>query len=661
MDTRRTITIILVVGLVVGATPALAALADYAAPIEGEVPIQDDNTPTVVLAAPDGAETNLVDVWEGDALNITTSQGDIRVSGDPGGQVRLAVDDIEGAQTQVTAIDAGGNWINLDPADKNRVDVRGDADTLAFSEIAVDDGSTDLQVGGPVGGTAELRLHGLSAGTQYALYDASRDEVLGAATADGSGVAQTTVDLPDGTHALQVRTAGSFGGPTVTDPSPTGQITTQPDAITANVTAAAWPAEVTFVVDGTTVDTVTVTESGTVTGDVSSAVDALGAYDYTVTVTDALARSDTATGSFETPSELTLREEHAPQNLVTNSSATVRFFTVDGEIAIERSAQSDGTISLEGLPNSEFVVFVESPNHYDRTIYIESIFEQNNMFLLNETVFPRAQNEAVRSRFIYEDLTGDFPRAETTIQVQRAIDLNGDNRSQFRTVAGDYLGASNEFEGVFERGTRYRVILVNRETGDRYVAGSHIPTEELSQTIRVSGLVEEAKNETGVVADTAYTDSGNIELVYRDPANATDELTVTVEPRDGGDPIYTENITGPLGTYGTTVTLNATQSERDWVVTFDAGDRHRSAVPVGGGGVAIPFPVPGWILTLLGSMAVTFVGALYGPRTAVLGCWSMVFVAAGLAMFGWGAFTGVSVLVAMLIAVAATFISVIRP
>jgi len=656
MDSRRAVAVILAIVVVVGVAPAAVAIAQYSAPIENEVPVSTDDTPTIVLDAPTGAEVNLADMWAGDELDIRTSAGNITVSGDPGASAHLNVDDIEGAQTQVTEIDAGGSWINLDPADKNRVDVRGDADSLAFADIAVDDGSTDLQVSGPAGGTAELRLHGLAANEEYALYDATRSEVLGTLTTDASGTGAGQVSLPDGTHALQVRTAGSFAAPTVADPSPTGQITETPDAITANVTAAAYPATVEFRVDGTVADTVGITDSGTVTGNVSAVVDDLGSYDYTVTVTDAVGQTDSVAASFETPSTLTLREEHDASQLIDNSTATIRFFTVDGEIAITREA-SDGSVSLEGLPNAQFVAFVESPNHYDRTIYIESIFEQQSIFLLNSTAYPRSENDAIRSRFIYEDLTGDFPRAQTTIRVERAIDVNNDNTSDFRTVAGDYWGASNEYETILQYGSRYRITLVNQETGAEYVAGTHIPVEDLTQTIRVSGLVEEAANASGVFA-TAEIDTSNqtIDVVYRDAGDATESLTVTV--RDGnGTAIYTETVDGPLGTYGTSVELNESQLEKDWVVEFDAGDRHRSAVPVGLGTIGIPFPVPGWLLTLLGSMSITFVGLLYGPRTAVLGTWSMVFVVAGLAFFGWGAFSGASVVIAALVATGVTILT----
>jgi len=655
MSYRRRALAIVLVAFLLGATVAFAAFPDNAAPTQNEIPVTTDQTPTVVLeTGSGGTEVDLVNMWEGDQLNITTTEGNITVSGDSGASAHLDVTAIEGTQTQVTQIDAGSNWINLNPADKNRVDVRGDADTLAFEQIAVDDGSSDIQLGGPTGGTAELRLHDLASNTTYAFYDANRGEVLGSLTTDSTGTGAGTVDMPDGTQSLQVRTADSFADPTLSNPTPTGQITEKPTELAVDVDADAYPAEVEFTLEGSTVGTETVSSDGTVSTPVT--IDTLGTYNWSATVTDGVSQTDTVSSSFETPSTLTLREEAGNHSIIDNSTVTVRFYSADGDIAIERDI-TNGTLGMDGLPASEFVVFAESPEHYDRRAYIGSIFDQDTMFLLNETKYPRDTNDAIRSRFVYEDLTGEFPRSKTTIQVQRAIDLNDDGTSEYRTVAGDYWGASNEFAGIFEYGTRYRIVLVNQETGARNVAGTHVPIEDLSQTIRVSGLVEEAKNETGVVGLAELNQStSQIEIAYRDPVNQTDSLEIIVESRGGGDRLFNETVAGPLGSYTRTVELNESQLEKDWVVRFNAGDRHRSAIPVGTGTIGLPFGMPGWLMSLLMSMAVTFVGALYGPRTAVMGSWAMVFVAAGVSMFGW-AFSPASVVVAALVAVGVTLMS----
>ena len=651
---RRTVAVVLVVGLLVGAAPAVVALANLGTPIEGEVPVTTGQTPTITLVSTGGTtDVDMQTMWDGATLDIDTVEGNMTVTGDPGAAAHVAVGDIEGTQTQVTEIGAGASWLNLNPADKNRVDVRGDADALSFRSIQPDDGSTDLQLTGTQGGTAELRLYGLAASTDYTVYDASRDEVLGTFSTDASGDSGAFgVAMPDGSQALQVRTVGDYQDPTVSNPSPTGKVTTPPSELSVDATADAWPANVTFYLEGTRVESTNITSNGTVTASITA--DRLGAYDWSATITDAGGQTDSLSATFQTPRNLTIREETRPTEIVNSTTVTMRFFTADGDIAVQRSTD-DGTINMSGLPNSEFALFVESPSHYDRQIYLDSIFDQTNVYLLNSTRFPRSNDSAIRSRFVYQDLTGDFTTSDTTIQIQRAIDLNDNGTSQYRTVAGGEWGASNEFGATLEFGERYRIVLVNRETGAVNRPGAHVPTADRENLIRVSGLVAEAANATGVTGLAEFNESGGrIDLAYHDAGNSTDELRVVVEQRGGDTEIYNQSVSGPLGAYSDVVSLNESQQEQDWVVVFDAGDRHQSAVPVGSGSVGLPVAVPPWLLTSMMALMVTFVGGLYGPRTALLGSWAMVCVVAGVAMFGW-AFSGPSVIVAGLVAAAATF------
>lgn len=658
MPPKRAIAAVLVVVLILGTTPALAAIASYSAPIKGTVPITTDETPTIHVDGGSGSELNFVDAFQNDTLDIRTADGNITVTGDPSAEATIATSNIEGGSTQITQITADGAWLNLNPADKQRVDVRGDVDALSFQQIGVNDGSTDLQVIGTAGGSAEVRLHGLTAGETYALYSDARDEVLGSATADGSGVVQATTELPDGAQTLAVRTADSFAAPTVSDPRPTGQVTERPDELAVNVTADAFPATVAFTLDGAAVGTTQVAANGTATLNVSGETDTLGTYDWGASIQDGVGQTDSLSAQFETPQQIQLREEHDPTQTITDANVTMRFFTDGGDIAIERTPDAGGTIDMSGLPDSAFVVFADGDNHYPRTIYIDSIFEQETMYLLNETARPRDTNDAVRSRFIYEDLTGNYPQGDTTVQIERAVDPDGDGEAQRRVVAGDFWGASGEFEQILERGVRYRLVLVNRETGERNVAGTHIPTEELTQTVRVSGVVEDFTAGGGVTSLAGLdAQNGTVNVAYRDPSNATGELRVVVEAQGGNQTLLNETVDGPLGTYQRAIAINDSQADTDWVATVEAngGDRHRQAIPIGSGTVGLPVAVPPWLLTLLMVMSVTFVGALYGPRTALLGAWAMVFVAAGVAMFGW-AFGGPSVLVAALVAVGLTFV-----
>jgi hypothetical protein len=654
MDTERALTLAIVAAVVVAALPAAWALTTTV-PVSGDIPVTTSQTPTVTVETGSGADLDVTSWFNGSTLDITTPQGNITVSGDTGASANIALADIEGTQTQVTQIDAGGNWIELNPGDKQRVDVRGDADTLSFQSVVVNDGATDLQVGGPQGGTAELRIHGLTASESYALYDPNRDEVLATGTADGSGVLQTDVALPDGTQTLEVRTESDFASPELSNPTPQGQITERPSNLSVDVSAQAWPATVNISFNGTQVTSTEITQNQTVNASISDTD--LGTHDWSATVTDGVGATDSVSVTYTTPTNLTFREEHNTTQFINTTDVELRFFTVDGDIAISRTA-TNGTVGMEGLPDSSFIVFAESENHYARTIFVDSIYEQETMFLLNSTAVPETNDTAVTSRFIFEDLTGDFPKTDTTVQIQRAVDPDGDGTAQYRTMTGDFWGASSEFGATLERGVRYRLVVVNQETGQRRVVGSHIPTADRVQTVRVAGVIEELEQGSGVLS-TANLDSQNntVTVAFRDPQNKTDELRVVVKEQGGNQTLINETVGGPLGNYERTVAINDSQAESDWVAVVKAndGDRHRQAIPIGSGAVLLPVAVPQWLLTLLMVMSVTFVGALYGPRTALLGVWAMFFVAAGAAMFGW-AFGGASVVVAGLVAVGVTLL-----
>lgn len=661
MDTDRVRRVALVVAVVaLLGTAAIVAASVFTSdpvPYEGAEVFGVSDGPEVVLVAEDETDVNLEDMFAGDELDIQTSEGSIVVGGDPGVSAELDVTEIEGEQTVVTDISGGADWLELDPGDKQRLNVRGDVDAVQFGNVTVDDGQTDLEIVGTDGGAAEIRLYGLPENEPIALYDPNTGSVAHYDTTSGAGVLESSVTLDSPNQAFEVRTEDSFDAPTLGNPDPEGEVIEIPEELSIDVTTHAYPAEVTFSFEGDHVDTVDVDENETVSVPVD--VEDLGGYEWSATVEDAIGQTETRTVQFETPKELTIREEHDHQTIVNSSTTTLRFYTADGEIAIQRQT-SDGTIDMEGLPNAEFVVFIESEEHYDRRVFLNTIFEQSDLYVLNETEYPRGENKAIASRFVYTDLTGQYPRRDTTLQVQRAIDETGDGSSEWRTVAGDFWGAGGEFEVVLERGERYRLFVENQETGDTDVVGTHIPTEDLTQEIRTSGLTQEADAASGVYAN-AQLDAENsvIEVVYNDPADETDELDIEIVSQQGGEILFNETVDGPLGPYQGVVALNESQLEDDWIVEIHS-NRHQSAVPVGSGSITLPVNVPGWLLTLLMAMTVTFVGALYGPRTALLGAWAMVFVASGVAMFGW-AFGWPSILAATLIAIGATFYARVFP
>jgi len=296
---RAGVVALLVALFVAGAVVGMTFTSDPAT-VDGTIPLGADNGPTVILETDGQTDVNLEDAWNTSGeLDIETESGNITVGGDPGANATIHVSEIEGTTTRATNLSGGSDWLYLNPYDKQRVDVRGDVDAIQFQSVAVDDGSRDLTVEGTDGGTAELAIHDLTAGESYALADPTTGQVLATADADGSGVLSTTMTLDSASQPVAVRTQDSYAAPTVSNPTPDGEVTELPDELSVDVDADAYPADVTFTLEGSEVGTVTMTEDGTATTSVD--VSELGTYNWSASVEDGVGQTDSVDATFETP------------------------------------------------------------------------------------------------------------------------------------------------------------------------------------------------------------------------------------------------------------------------------------------------------------------------------------------------------------------------
>lgn len=468
------------------------------------------------------------------------------------------------------------------------------------------------------------------------------------------------ISLSDGQHTWHVVMNDSYGhsvtGSTYTftvshaapeldessiSPANGADVSSTPVSLEINLTDADFPREgdsvtVTFTDEDTssTIGTDTLSSNGTasVSWDPS-----LGENNWSASATDDYGLTDsTSTFSFNTPSNITFRNESNASEIVTGAGATATFYSEDGTVVVQRTdSDSDGDISLEGLPDSQFVVVVEASGWYDRRIYIESIFSQQNIYLLNQSAHP----DAISTTFIYEDRTGLFPQESTTLRVQRAVDVNDDDNFTWDTVAGDFWGAAGEFPFTGEFQGRYRLVIENSEGTQRQL-GTHIPRANGTKNVIVGQLTWPAENGTARVFD-GELDAGANELtaVYRDPTNDTSEVRIRVwEYRNQSNTIYDQNHTaGPYGDLAATVSLTDNETEMTWVANFTAqhgadGTLHGQVV-VGGNPVGLP--LDSWLLGTFGWIFITFVACLYGPRTAGLGAWVILMVAGIAMIFQW--------------------------
>jgi hypothetical protein len=380
---------------------------------------------------------------------------------------------------------------------------------------------------------------------------------------------------------------------------------------------------------------------------------------WAVNASDGYGNVKNQTYTFRMPANITLRNETNASQRIQDKNITATFYSENGEIVIERSDDNeDGNISLSGLPNTEFVVTFSGSGWHDRRAYIESIGSQQNIYLLNSTAYPTSDDSAIETTFVYEDRTSLFDQDSTTLRVQRAVDPDNDGNYTWQTVAGDYWGAAGEFPFTGEYQERYRLIIKNQQTGDQRELGTHIPTSDGVKNIIVGNIIFDAENATGTFWDAGINDNtSNLQILYTDPTNSTTDLSIKVYERGNeSNTLYNRTFAGPLGTETIAIPLTDDQEDMNWVVEFQGSS---GSGPVFGkvqvGGSAYLLPIDPTILRSFALVFVTFIMALYGPRTAVMGAWAGVLAVSGLMFLGWVDVSIVAVTIAAVIAAGGTF------
>lgn len=655
----RTVAIFVLIGFVIGATGiVIAASITGTVPVQNDIPLSSTDNTTVVLQGDTDALLEDFTILSG-TVDLKTEAGNATVFSTGDTEVWIEQSNITGTWTNVTNISTGGTAIDIDPEDKQEVTVGKNIDHIAWRDNTnADDGTVDFSYGG-TGGNSEVTLRNVTADAELEAVDANTNNILDKATADSNG-AVTFDELTNSDHNVLLQTQDDNDAPVLSDPTPTGPQTSQPNTFEVDVNDSEFSqgdsVTAELFVEQVKKGQDTLTSNGTAS--VSHTPDLGKSIDYSWVATDSFGDTDTINATLTTPVNVTFREEHNASKVITGVNATITLFSKDATTIITRSDDNDdGNITLEGLPDKEFVVVAETDEHYTRRVYIESIFNQQNIFLLNKTEVPGDQ--AINTTFVYEDRSGQFPPDETTLRIQRGLDIDNDNESEWLTVAGDFWGAASEFPFTGEENARYRLIVENAD-GDRRVLGSHIPTVSGTKTVINGKLDFSFENATGRYFNAVLNRTNDeIQVAYNDPTNKSGDVRLRVwELGNRSNEIYDQNFTNsPYGELVTVISLTADQADKSWVVRYDT--THDDDGDIGGqqplGGDDIILPVDPWLLAAFGVLVVTFAGTLYGPRTATMGAWIMVLTALGLTFFGLLDFPTYSIVAAVAIAAGGTF------
>lgn len=263
-------------------------------------------------------------------------------------------------------------------------------------------------------------------------------------------------------------------------------------------------------VDGEKRGETPVTSNGQISYDVQSI--SAGSHTWHVEVTDEQGHTTTsATFDINIASQLRIYNEAAPADLVDNATVEVQYFfdesNPDQSIVVQRET-SNGVVNMTGLPAAQpFIVVADAEGYQPRRIYVESLFDQQQIYLLPDN------KTSVGVRFKLRDYSGRFPADETIMKIQRP--LNG----TWQTVHGDRFGSTGEFPATLAYNERHRLILVNTETGRERVVGPYTPLSDGEQVVTVN-----AGGEPELPGTIAWL-----------PSPATQRLTATENVTVGGE------------------------------------------------------------------------------------------------------------------------------
>jgi hypothetical protein len=400
------------------------------------------------------------------------------------GPASLNISQFNGTRTEISAIDASSNAITIDPDDKSEVTVSGGVTELSFEDATLD-GTAQITYSASTSGT--ITVTGLPASTEFAAVTTGGD-VLTTGTTSASGTAD--ISAPSGSSvevALVDPSAPTVDNSTLS-PADGAKLTQREANLSVDASDADFATDggdtltAEFVVDGSVVATDTLSSNGTASVTVSGLEG--GEHDWYVRVSDHYNTTTTSeTQTFSVPSTLEIYNESTNPGLLENASTTVRFYYENGtELGYTDRPATNGTVNLTGLPTGQpFVVVANADGYYQRRIFVRSLYDQQRIYLLNES------KQGVETVFEISDYSGAYPSETTVLEVQRAI--NG----SWKTVEGDYFGATGEFGTVLQYNVRYRLVLYKTNTGESRRIGIYQPTNPQQTTIQVSpsGEIEE--------------------------------------------------------------------------------------------------------------------------------------------------------------------------
>lgn len=573
-------------------------------------------------------------VWLGE-LNLTSS-----------GQTSATVYNVNGPETTLEQISTNNRILYADHIDTRRIGVEG-IDTITWQPIDLEADQTEISVSG----AGTLYIEGFNSNQNLRVMRDGSPELH---KADSSGVLQLSVNGDD----LNIRNASA---PTLTNPTPTNEEPLDSTNVTLQVDIfdddfGGDTVTLDWFLNNNSLKTTQVSSDSTVS--VETDQYQAGLNEWRVEATDSQGNTDSISGSFRTPTELELRNETSPDELVTEeSNVTVTFFA-DGSDETITKTTSDGKLNMTGLPlNEDFTVQVEAENYTTRESYVSSVVERQRIYLLPKNA------DSATVRFDVSDPTGQFSSETTRVFVKKPITRN--NETTYETVVADIIGTGT-WTTTLERSQRYKIEVRDIDSGATRELGPYVATADELVELEIDQLDFSFSDQFGdgigyhVNAEYVNQTGPGVEFTF-DAEKRIDRLDVVIYQRNDEDTVILNetiyNHDGPISLRGVVPESVDNPDTKSWVVAWDVkidGETYDGTEVAGSG--QLPQDVPGvgqTILSAVGMLVIFVVAGLFSQANVGIGAITTAIVAGALWFIGVvpGAVSGIGIAVALLIGI----------
>jgi hypothetical protein len=302
----------------------------------------------------------------------------------------------------------------------------------------------------------------------------------------------------------------------------------------------------------------------------------------------------------------------------------------------------------------------DSDTYVSRLTLIDTIFEQQSVYLINASV------DTAIIRFNIEDRTGQFAGTGTKIQIRRAINTTTSpaDQEEYVIVAGDVVGSQLQFETELEQDVRYRVRIQN-ENGETRQLGAFTARVDQVIGLTISGIdvgvdIPEDEPVISTEIDDSVANQTSLKFTYIDLAQETTEVDLQVlQANNRSNVLDTATVTAPpnVSTFQHTTTLTGADADLKAVYTVEYirnGDTFDETAAYGLNQYPVNLPLSDAWKQIFSVGFLIVLGGIFSFRNARIGAIIIPGVAAMLYAIGFitGAATILGIALAMVLGVA---------